>query len=98
MLIFQHISKEDFNRIYKKINRDRQKQMDAQQWNNYMESLKDIDSKKKYFVQNNSEVKQNEQLLNKCTNSQFSTCDSANLYSLHDPYDLNHIHGLRKYL
>lgn len=23
---------------------------------------------------------------------------STNLYSLHDPNDINHIHGLRKYL
>lgn len=24
--------------------------------------------------------------------------DSGDIYSLHDPHDLNHIHGLRKYL
>lgn len=71
--------------------------MDAQQWNNYLESIKYTDSKKPYSIQSDSEVKEN-YLLNKCTNSQISTCDSANLYSLHDPYDLNHIHGLRKYL
>jgi len=63
-----------------------------------MESIKDTDSKKTCTIENDTEVKQSEHSFNKCINSQFSTHDSVNLYSLHDPFDLNHIHGLRKYL
>ncbi|XP_022160395.1 uncharacterized protein LOC111026601 isoform X2 [Myzus persicae] len=95
---FKHISEEDFNKTYKKINRRRQKQIDDQHWNIYMESIKDTDSKNTYTIENDTEVKQSEPSFNKCTNSQFSTHDSINVYSLHDPFDLNHIHGLRNRL
>lgn len=63
-----------------------------------MESTKDTDSKKIYTIENDSEVKQSEHSLHKYTNSQFSPHGSVNLHLLHDPFDLNHIHGLRKYL
>ncbi|VVC25289.1 Hypothetical protein CINCED_3A007990 [Cinara cedri] len=59
-----------------------------------MESIKDTESKKTYSIKNNAEVKQNEPPFNKFANSQFVT----NFSSLHDPYDLNHIHGLRNRL
>ncbi|XP_025205524.1 uncharacterized protein LOC112601880 [Melanaphis sacchari] len=95
---FKHISKEDFNRAYKKINRCRQKQIDDQHWNIYMESIKSTDLKKAYTIENNTDIKQSEHSFNKCRNSQSSMHDSVNLYSLHDPYDLNHIHGLRNRL
>ncbi|XP_022168863.1 uncharacterized protein LOC111032735 [Myzus persicae] len=88
-------SEGDFNRTYKKINRSRQKQIDDQHWNILMESTKDTDSKKIYTIENDSEVKQSEHSLHKYTNSQFSPHGSVNLHLLHDPFDLNHIHGLR---
>ncbi|XP_060840763.1 uncharacterized protein LOC132921642 isoform X1 [Rhopalosiphum padi] len=95
---FKHISKEDFNKTYKKINRCRQKQIDDQHWNVYMESIKSTDSKKTYTIENNTDIKQSENSFNKYRNSQSSMHDSINLYSLHDPYDINHIHGLRNRL
>lgn len=63
-----------------------------------MESIKTTDSKKTNIIENNTDIKQSEHSFNKCRNSQSSIHDSVNLYSLHDPYDVNHIHGLRKYL
>jgi len=48
-----------------------------------MESIKGTGSKNTYTF-------------NKCTNSQSSIHASVNSHSLYDPYDLNHIHGLRK--
>lgn len=63
-----------------------------------MESIKSTDSKKTYTIENNTDIKQSENSFNKYRNSQSSMHDSINLYSLHDPYDINHIHGLRKYL
>ncbi|XP_060873425.1 uncharacterized protein LOC132947205 isoform X2 [Metopolophium dirhodum] len=95
---FKYNSEEDFNRAYKKVIRCRQKQMDDQHWNIYMESINDTDSKKTFTIENNTEVKQSEHLFNKGSNSQFSTDDSVNLRSLHDPSDLNNIHGLRNRL
>lgn len=95
---FKHISKEDFNRTYKKVNRSRQKQIDDQHWNIYMESIKTTDSIKTNIIENNTDIKQSEHSFNKCRNSQSSIHDSVNLYSLHDPYDVNHIHGLRNRL
>jgi len=44
-----------------------------------------------------TDTKQNNNLLKKCTKNQFNIFNAKNVYSLHDPYDLNHIHGLRKY-
>jgi len=64
----------------------------------HMGSIKDTDSKKTNTIKNDTEVKQSEHSFNKCSNNQFSTRDSVNLYSLHDPFDLNLIHGLRKRL
>jgi len=58
----------------------------------------DTDYKKTNTIKNDTEVKQSEHSFNKCSNNQFSKRDSVNLYSLHDPFDLNHIHGLRKRL
>lgn len=98
LLSFQHISEDDFNRTYKKINRRRQKEIDDQHWIIHMESIKDTDSKKTNTNKNDTEVKQSAHSFNKCNNNKFTTHDSVNLYSLHDPFDLNHIHGLRKYL
>lgn len=94
---FQHISEEEFNRTYKKISRNRQKLKDEQQWNDYVESIKNDESNRINFVQNDSEMKESEYISNKHMGSQLSTA-SMNLYSLHDPFDVNHIHGLRKYL
>jgi len=62
-----------------------------------MESIKDTVSKKTFSIQNDFEIKQNDNLINKHTNSQLSKFDPTNMYSLHDSHDLNHIHGLRKY-
>ncbi|XP_016663024.1 uncharacterized protein LOC100574598 isoform X3 [Acyrthosiphon pisum] len=95
---FKYNSEEDFNRAYKKVIRRRQKQMDDQHWNIYMESIKDTDSKKTFTIENNTEVKQSEHSFNKGSNSHFSTDDSVNVHSLHDPSDLNNIHGLRNRL
>lgn len=50
-----------------------------------MES-KHTEFKNTYSVQNDIEVKNSE------------SSQHANFSSLHNPYDLNHIHGLRKYL
>lgn len=61
-----------------------------------MESIKDTDSKKTYTIENDTEVTQSVQSFNKTTNKQLSIHGSENVYSLHDPFDLNHIHGLRK--
>ncbi|XP_015366121.1 PREDICTED: uncharacterized protein LOC107163291 isoform X2 [Diuraphis noxia] len=97
---FKYISEEDFNKTYKKVSRDRQKQRDDQHWIICMESIKDTDSdsKKTYTIKNDAEVKQSEPSFNKCSNNQFSTHDPVNLYSLHDLFDLKHIHGLRNRL
>jgi len=95
-LSFQYNSEEDFNKAYKKVIRRRQKQMDDQNWNIYMESINDTDSKKTFTIENNIEVKQSEHSFNKGSNSHFSTDDSVNVHSLHDPSYLNNIHGLRK--
>lgn len=51
-------------------------------------------SKKTYSIQNGKEVKQIEPLFNKLPYSQLN----SNISTLHDPYDIKHIHGLRKYL
>lgn len=88
----QHVVKEDFNRTYEKINYDRQDQMNL---NNYIQTINDTTSNKSYMVQNDTEIKKINQLFNKCTKSKLSL---TNLYTLHNPYDINHIHGLRKYL
>lgn len=73
----QHVSKEGFNRTYKKVICDRQKQIDS------------------CPVRSDTERQKNH-LINTSTNSQFDMYDLTNLYSLHDPFDLNHLQGLRK--
>lgn len=64
-----------------------------------MESVNEesIDTKKTFTIKNDFEIKQNDNLFNNYTISQFSKIDSTNVSLLHDPYGLNHIHGLRKY-
>lgn len=90
----QHVSKEDFNKKYEKINCDRQKEMD---WNNYNLTINDTTFNKTYIVQNDTDVRQISQLFYKFTKSKSSILNSTNFNLLYDPYDLNHIHGLRKY-
>lgn len=51
--------------------------------------------KKTNSIQNGEEVKQSEPLSNKLP---YGNCQlNANISTLHDPYDIKHIHGLRKY-
>ncbi|XP_050429770.1 uncharacterized protein LOC126844112 isoform X3 [Adelges cooleyi] len=97
---FQYVSKEDFNRTYKKITRDRQKQIDDWHWSNYVESIKAEESKSTFTIENNNEDKEivYPRPSDMCSISKFSTLNSAKLYSLHDPSDINNIHGLRNRL
>lgn len=64
-----------------------------------MESIKDdhVNSKNTYFVKNVTEAQQSERVLNKNTETQLRVNNPPPVYSLHDPYDLHNIHGLRKY-
>jgi len=84
------------NRTYKKINCDQLKHIDGQHCNNSMELIKETHCKKTFPIQNDSEIKQNDDM-KKYNSSQFNTHNPGNLHSLHDPYDLNHIHGHIKY-
>jgi len=52
---------------------------------------------KKHSLFKMTEIKQKHNLFNKRANSQLGKFDPANMYSLHDPHDLNHIHGHRRY-
>ncbi|KAL5238029.1 hypothetical protein ACI65C_005439 [Semiaphis heraclei] len=94
----KHISGDDLNRIYKNVICSQKKQIYDQHWIIHTESIKDTDSKKTNTIRNDTEVKQSEHSFNKCSNNQFSTHGSVNLYSLHEPFDLNHIYGLRNRL
>lgn len=63
-----------------------------------MESIKDnCDSKNTYSVKNVTKVQQSKHVLNKCTDRQLNVNNAPTVYSLHDPFDLHNIHGLRKY-
>jgi len=85
------------NRIYKNNNRDQLKHIDDQHCNNHMESVKETRFKKTFPIQNYSEIKQNDDNVKKYTSSQCSTYNPGNVHLLHDPYDINHLHGQIKY-
>lgn len=62
-----------------------------------MESIKYANFQKTHSIQNDIEVKESKHLSTKCVKGQLST-NSEKLHLLHNPSDINHIHGLRKYL
>lgn len=92
-LKFKNTSQDNDNRPFPKDSRDQQLQKDIHLLNVNMELNKDIKSDEKCHAEKSTDVKQNELLLK---NSQMNGHSSTNSYSLHDPYDINHIHGLRK--
>lgn len=74
--------------------RDRQKQKDAQNWENYVKSNTNY---KTNSIQSCTEFKHEPLCIDSPPINRLITYDSGDMYSLHDPHDLNHIHGLRKY-
>uniref|UniRef100_A0A2S2Q2S7 Uncharacterized protein n=1 Tax=Sipha flava TaxID=143950 RepID=A0A2S2Q2S7_9HEMI len=95
---FKHVPKDDFDRTYKKVIRGRQKQKDNQEWNNYMESVKETDPTDLSLIKNATEIKHRKDLFVKHTKKQLNSLDSVNVLSLYNPNDRNHLHGLRSRL